>query len=715
MQKTADVTEDPRDLKYILDAVMNLYSAHINSQMYSHTNPLISDLLRNAHYALGKAFRKNPLIHVEASDGKVMVDSKALKDELLVLQNYASWLNSRQIKALSFIDGLTRRELTNFHKLISSKLFSNEEFTKALAEEKITNIRIHFNGNQADDLSMMASREENINHVFSEYVSKTNNIDADPEKETIIADLPMGVSKEDKTSQAPGDFIVSTFYHIGDGQGETPLADLSQIGTSNEEKINQLVGGFESDTMDHKEGGQNEAQAFADFSDGLKGGETNINELSETEIEETDIPVQLPKVIQRTLENSDFVFDFIVQGGAVLHDIEIDGGSAGIFNESNLIHFQEDFSQDKLSVKIDTGENRTGFAATIIEECSEDIILGASFETILDLVALNTLENELFQKVLGKLTSLAGIFMEKGDFEKVLEIYNALKTQSLQGNNSIYAAGMIRSIFSTDQFNGKATEALKQYGRKKREAAGRLVIAMRSFLVPYLLEALNEETDMSKRRFMITLLTSIKDDSLPYIVTRLRDNRWYVLRNMLYLLRECQGRDYLPEIKVFLGHKVSLVRLEALRTLLSFHENEADFYIRKFLKSPVFQLQKGAVLLAGAYRMKNAVPQMIRLLKEKDMLGKRFVFKKRIIRMLGRIGDGSAVDQLLSICRSASIVHKNDLEKLKVEIFKTLHYYPSTVIGPILKYGTRSDNTEIINISRKLMKRYNLSDGEGIA
>ena len=171
----------------------------------------------------------------------------------------------------------------------------------------------------------------------------------------------------------------------------------------------------------------------------------------------------------------------------------------------------------------------------------------------------------------------------------------------------------------------------------------------------------------------------------------------------------------MPEVKVFLEHKVSLVRLEALRTLLSFHDNEADFHIRKFLKSPVFQLQKGAVRLAGAYRMKNAVPQMIRLLKEKDMLGKKFLFKKRIIRMLGRIGDGRAVDQLMNICRSESIVHSNDLERLKVEIFKTLHYYPAAVIGPILKYGIQSNNSDIINISAKLIKRYSLPVTEGEA
>lgn len=124
------------------------------------------------------------------------------------------------------------------------------------------------------------------------------------------------------------------------------------------------------------------------------------------------------------------------------------------------------------------------------------------------------------------------------------------------------------------------------------------------------------------------------------------------------------------------------------------------------------QLQKGAVRLAGAYRIKYVVPHLAVLLREKDILGKKYLFKKGIVRALGRIGDSRVIVHLLNICRSTSGIHKDEFDKLKIEIFKTLHNYPAATIGPLINYGMNSANEEIVAISKKLMKRYGLSAGK---
>ncbi|MDP2156839.1 MAG: HEAT repeat domain-containing protein, partial [Nitrospirota bacterium] len=438
-----------------------------------------------------------------------------------------------------------------------------------------------------------------------------------------------------------------------------------------------------------------------------------VDNIAATGPKRADLTSSAPEALRRTLQNSDFIFDFVVDETAVLHDLEFAAESASLFDNSQLCQLQKAFVADELCSRLGADNIASVSIAIFSEEGSDNMLSDSSFDIMIELIESDALESDLFLKMLGKLTSLADELIEKGEFDKILELYNSLRTQSLQGKNSMYAVSMIRSVFSTDSFNCNAVEALKQYGRKRRESAGKFMLALRSFLVPFLLDALNEENDPSKRRFMITLLTSVRGDVLPFIINRLHDARWYVVRNMLYLLRECNGRSYVKEVKNFLGHKVALVQIEALRTFLSFQDTEADFYVRKFLKSRVLELQKGAVRLAGAYRIKNAVPYMIRLLNEKDMLGQKFLFKKRIIRMLGRIGDGRAVGQLLQICRSTSVVHNNDLQRLKIEIFKTVHFYPLATIGPLLNYGMKSSSKEIVTISNKLIERYKVPYNRG--
>lgn len=838
MKEISDKSEDSRDIRYVSDAIINLYPSHINSLLYPYNHPLISDSLKNAYYCLQKAFRKKRHIHVETADGKVIVDRMELQDDLLTLQSYASWLNNRKIKSLFFSDGLTRKELINFHRIISTKILTEEELSKALSEQNITNIIVHYLTIKVTDNSEKASLKERTRQVLCEdYISTMHYYDdeTDQDHASFVADLSIKRSLNEKGQPEPFDGYISNMHdhHVDiDKDQAFFVTDLSEK-SFREDKSRYgyvLCEGYIG-TMHDMEGTSDAVSALADFPLRLIGGEfserdeqvRSVEKLCEQEISDDerriirsippdymayilnatfrvnpgkDIlmrisavyfdrnqdekdedsferqkifferltpelrhqfgmlfiylinsdnrfdnqePIWVPDTplsgiagisgtegaesvesdhkgsasqeIRRTLENSDFIFDFIVNGKAVLHDIEIDAESAGLFSESQLGNLQKALVLDDISARLSAEDRKTRSSAMLME-WADDMILDLSFDIILELVESDSLESEAFQKILGKLTSMVYTLLERGELEKILELYNSLKTQSLQGNNSTNSIYMIRSIFSTDNFNDKAVEALKQYGRKQREIAFKFMVALRSYLVPYLLDALNEENDPSKRRFMITLLSSVRGDVLPYIISRLRDSRWYVLRNMLYLLRECHGLSSLKEVKDFLDHKVPLVRLEALRTLLSFQDSEADFYVRKFLKSDTFQIQKGAVRLAGAYRIKNAVPHMIRLLKEKDMIGKKFPFKKSIIRMLGRIGDGRAVGQLLNICRSTSMVHKNDLEKLKIEIFKTLHYYHLATIGPILDYGMKSESKDIATLCMKLIKRYKLPAGD---
>jgi hypothetical protein len=205
-------------------------------------------------------------------------------------------------------------------------------------------------------------------------------------------------------------------------------------------------------------------------------------------------------------------------------------------------------------------------------------------------------------------------------------------------------------------------------------------------------------------------VTSAGSEAVDHITKRLHEGSWYVVRNMLYLLRECKGRNRAVTVRSFLDHEEPLVCLEALRTLLSFQDPEAGSCLKKFLRSDEFRLKNGAVRLAGAYRTRYVVPYLVRLLRETDINGKGFHFGKRIVRALGRIGDSRALPHFLDVCNSASGLHKDSSEKLKTEIFRTLHNYPAATIKPIIDYGLNSTNKEIASISRQLVKRYGLTD-----
>ena len=366
---------------------------------------------------------------------------------------------------------------------------------------------------------------------------------------------------------------------------------------------------------------------------------------------------------------------------------------------------------DALSFSLRTAAGDAEIQTSIIAECTEEAITEAYFDVLLQIIESTSIPEDAYRKLEGRIAALVELFSEEGEFEKLLDLLNSLKTQSLQGKWSIDAAVIMRKIFSSDKINTKVVEAVRQYGRKQRESAYKLTSALRSFIIPYLLDALSKESDTSTRRFIISLVVSVRSDAVDHIVKRLNESSWYITRNMLYLIRECRGTSCVSAVRVFLEHEVPLVRLEALRTLLSFQDPDADAYVTKFLRSGVPQLKEGAIRLAGAYRMKHAVPHLIKLLREND-IRKRSNFKRVIVRSLGRIGDSRAVNDLLNICTSSSGLRKDEFEKLQVEIFRTLHNYPVATIRPLIDYGMHLPNKEIAAIIMKLRKGYDLSTGE---
>ena len=782
---------DSHEIRLISDAVINLYGAHVHSLLYPYDHPLISDSLKNAFSCLQKFFRRRPDIRLDTAEGGLMVDGEVLEGDTLVLDNFASWLRSRNIKALSFAKDLSRRELISFHRIISTTKVGGEELSKAMSDKSITNITVHSLRFSAADAGTVFSEGAADGQFIKDDVNTMFHIENGRAQAPFFT-RPAGVGPYDEaaTHGLVKDYL-STMFQPGSSEGVTPLATNS-VGKGNAQQaedthsaqcveslieheiseddrgiirtvpplemahllnamlfkqpgwdvVDRIVEAYLGKAAEVR--GEDAIERCRLFLDALKSdlrplfearcaslcrtdnlladqetgilpGAAQVTHAPSAKEGEASIPSDRPAFVpRRTLESSDFVFDFVANGRAVLHDIEIPEKTAAFFGEAHLSHFQEAGVLDTLLSGIrDAAGNAEPYSA-VIAECTDEAISDAFFDVMLDLLESNSLDGDAFWKIEGRVAALVDVLLEKSDFEKVLEVFNCLKTHSLQGKWGTHASAMVRNIFSSDKLNAKVVEALQHYGRKRKESASRLTVGLRSYLVPYLLDALGEETDTSTRRFMMTLLTSVGSGVLEHIAKRLRDSRWYVLRNMLYLLRECRGRSYASKVKDFLEHEVPIVRLEALRTLLSFQDPEADSYVIKFLRSDVFQLQRGAVRLSGAYRIKNAVPNLIRLLQEKDVLAKKSLFKKGIVRALGRIGEGNAVSHLLDICKSKSVLRKDEFDHLKIEIFRTLHNYPAATIGPLIDYGMQSDDKEIVAICKKLTNRYGVRRKTGV-
>ncbi len=89
-------------------------------------------------------------------------------------------------------------------------------------------------------------------------------------------------------------------------------------------------------------------------------------------------------------------------------------------------------------------------------------------------------------------------------------------------------------------------------------------------IISLLIDALIEEDSQKIRSFFLSLLGKFDDSAIAEVIGRLGDSRWFVKRNMLYILGNCKKSKVLPHVRAYCRHENSKVGFEAIKCLLNF-------------------------------------------------------------------------------------------------------------------------------------------------
>lgn len=243
-------------------------------------------------------------------------------------------------------------------------------------------------------------------------------------------------------------------------------------------------------------------------------------------------------------------------------------------------------------------------------------------------------------------------------------------------------------------------DSLQQPSARATGLARRLVdllgaAATRSFLL-----ALAEETNQSRRRRLLNLLAFLGPTVVPEAIRLLSDDRWFVVRNTILLLRKVGDTTSLPEVRRCANHPDLRVRLEAIKTLVAFDPNVSRELLEKAINDPDPKLAEAAVVLAGSYGITEAVGPLVAILTRWDPLGRRRPLRIKALRALGELADSAALKRLGRFFREWPFPGAS-LEERRAA-FRSLESYPESARGPLLERGLKSRDAQIREICRSL-------------
>jgi HEAT repeat protein len=229
------------------------------------------------------------------------------------------------------------------------------------------------------------------------------------------------------------------------------------------------------------------------------------------------------------------------------------------------------------------------------------------------------------------------------------------------------------------------------------------------FIAP-ILDRLAEEQSMSLRRYFMERLhkigPAVKDAAIP----RLRDSRWYFVRNLILVLRDLDDPLVIQHIRRLTRHPHTRVRQEAVRTLLHFRDPEADTQLLRDMADSDREVLINAVRLAEHSKNPAVLKHLIRLLSSGGLTGFDYELKSAAIHSLGMIGNPTAIPELEQFLKSRTFFRTGQLNRLKSETVQSLKHYPSQSVIGLLRGISKSGQSEIRQIAEEIYR--NLLGGD---
>ena len=182
--------------------------------------------------------------------------------------------------------------------------------------------------------------------------------------------------------------------------------------------------------------------------------------------------------------------------------------------------------------------------------------------------------------------------------------------------------------------------------RTQIDAATRIFQSLGPMAIPALLEALSQETSRPVRLHLVRMLSAMGDAALPEIQKHLRDQRWFFVRNLVWIIGEIGDPRFARYLGLIADHEDLRVRREVIKALAKLGGAKAAEILVGALSDTDEEIQLIAIRGLGHSGVAGPVPELHTMLQLPNLRGQNTDFIQAAAVALGQIGDVDALPAL---------------------------------------------------------------------
>lgn len=303
-----------------------------------------------------------------------------------------------------------------------------------------------------------------------------------------------------------------------------------------------------------------------------------------------------------------------------------------------------------------------------------------------------------------KLIGSMQFHLNASDYDNLVRVCQTCFSEKTEGEVKLI------SDLIPDSFTEQVLADVPRLGKDYQPQVAQVIALVGVPFIRPLIEFIATENDRSIRLFYLNNLKKLGSQVAEHAVLFLRDDRWFVQRNMLILLGELGATSKLQKIKPLLNHSHQKVRQEALKTCLLLRDNDSIQKLIKNLSSDNRQEVLHAITMSQLINHPNLIAALLNMLKESELFRFDFDVKKALVQTLAEHKSPEALVVFSEMLRSRRLFKSALYNKLKVEIVKVLGKYPASQVSSILKQQIKDGTEEAAGQARQTLKKLSQED-----
>ena len=353
-----------------------------------------------------------------------------------------------------------------------------------------------------------------------------------------------------------------------------------------------------------------------------------------------------------------------------------------------------------------TPEELEGLRKEVETEASP-ISLFNIIDILFEIMALEK-KPEPYRDSINVLSKLLDALLTLGEFQRATDLlsrlYIILKTYDLQGWQAKAIQQLAESAGDEQRIEkiGKVLE--RREGVRLEEVGGYLKLLPSNSLQP-LMKVLGELSNPKARRTVCDAVCQIGKDQIDRILPFMEDRRWYLVRNVVYILGRIGKEAAIPSIQKALSHREMRVRREGVHSLGFIGGSKAFNLLVKALQDPDMRVRCGAALNLGKVGRKNSLVYLGELIQSKDFHRKEPAEKKALFDAVGIAGSNEALPMLQKLLMKRTWFRRRRAEDSREGAAGALALIGTREAKSVLELGQKSKNATIRRICQRALRR----------